>query len=236
MNNSTIFALIFHILAPPRPLSTRLGAFSSPVTFSRKNFPKFFPPKGKLTFFCIFGAKNYEGERLLSLRNRGGVSSLGVPIYSRLPFHPLFLSFPFHQGKKHQKQGKIGQKLYFIWWSLVFSRDFRRPKGAKLNIYLIFEDCRGFRCGSLFGAVVVSTGGSWSGNSCYFANVSKIGQDTAGYSAFCPLYRFALVGLPANMALFRILRAFLEGFGFVVYVCITLMLCVYCGAFVCVNS
>ena len=34
--------------------------------------------------------------------------------------------------------------------------------------------------------------GMWSGNSCYFADISKIGQDSAGCSAFCPLYRFAL--------------------------------------------
>ena len=32
----------------------------------------------------------------------------------------------------------------------------------------------------------VSTGCKWSGNSCYFADVSKIGPDTAGRSAFCP--------------------------------------------------
>ena len=40
----------------------------------------------------------------------------------------------------------------------MFSRDFGRPKRAKFKIYLNFEGCRGFRCGSLFGAVVVSTG------------------------------------------------------------------------------
>lgn len=40
----------------------------------------------------------------------------------------------------------------------MFSRENRRPKRAKSKIYLSFEDCRGFRCGSLFGAVVVSTG------------------------------------------------------------------------------
>ena len=44
----------------------------------------------------------------------------------------------------------------------MFSRENRRPKTAKFKIYLDFEDCRGFRCGSLFGAVVVSTGGRWS--------------------------------------------------------------------------
>ena len=49
---------------------------------------------------------------------------------------------------------------------------------------------------------------SWSGNSCYFADVSKIRQDTAGCSAFCPLSRFVFGALLANVALFRVFRAF----------------------------
>ena len=52
---------------------------------------------------------------------------------------------------------KQGKKLDFLWCALVFCRENRRPKTAKFKIYLIFEGCRGFRCGSLFGAVVVST-------------------------------------------------------------------------------
>ena len=54
--------------------------------------------------------------------------------------------------------------------------------------------------------------------------------------AFVRLSRFVLVALLANMALFRILRAFLEGFSCWMYVCITLMLCVDCGVFVCVSG
>ena len=43
-NNSTIFVhIILSYFSTPRPLSTRLGAFSYPETFSRKFFPKFFP-------------------------------------------------------------------------------------------------------------------------------------------------------------------------------------------------
>ena len=79
----------------------------------------------------------------------------------------------------------------------------------------------------------MSTGCRWSGNSCYFADVSKIGQDSAGCSAFCPSYRFALL---ANMALFGFLRAFSAGFVVLVWVCIALALCVACGAFVCVSG
>ena len=78
----------------------------------------------------------------------------------------------------------------------------------------------------------VSTGGRWSGNSCYFADVSKIGQDSAGCSAFCLLYRFALGALLADMALFRVFRAFLGGFERFVWVCVVLVRCVACVAFV----
>ena len=56
------------------------------------------------------------------------------------------------------------------------------------------------------------------------------------FPAFCPLYHFALVVLFANMALFRVLRAFLARFGGLVWVCVAWVLCVDCVAFVCVNS
>ena len=75
-----------------------------------------------------------------------------------------------------------------------------------------------------------------AGNSCYFAGVSKIEQYTARCSVFYLLYCFALGAFPMNVALFRALRAFLEGFMGFVWVCVVLALCVDCGAFVCVNS
>ena len=45
-----------------------------------------------------------------------------------------------------------------------------------------------------------------------------------------------LVALLANMALFRVLRGFLAGFGVVVWVCVGLLVCVACVGFVRVNS
>lgn len=69
-----------------------------------------------------------------------------------------------------------------------------------------------------------------SGSLRYFADVSNIGQDTARCSAFCPLYCFACGGLLANVALFRVFRAFLEGFMGFVWVCVVLALCVDCVA------
>ena len=50
--------------------------------------------------------------------------------------------------------------------------------------------------------------------------------------AFCPLYCIVLVVSLANMALFRVLRGFLEGFGVRMYVCVGLGFCVACVAFV----
>ena len=49
---------------------------------------------------------------------------------------------------------------------------------------------------------------------------------------FCPLSRFVLGALLANMALFRVFRGFLARFMGFVWVCVVLVLCVACGAFV----
>lgn len=52
------------------------------------------------------------------------------------------------------------------------------------------------------------------------------------FPPFSPLYCFTLVVSLANMALFRVLRAFLAWFGVFVWVCVVWVLCVGCGAFV----
>ena len=161
--------------------------------------------------------------------------------YSRTPsLHPLLSSglslSCLSSGQKHQKQGKTGQKLDFLWCALVFSREIARPKGAKSKY--IFE--RWVQVVQVSPALLAYLYcvhlGMWSGNSCYFADVSKIGQDSAGRPAFCPLYCFAFGALLANMALFRVLRGFSAGFGALVWVCVGCVLFVACGAFVCVNS
>ena len=54
--------------------------------------------------------------------------------------------------------------------------------------------------------------------------------------SFCPLSSFVLGALYLNMPLFRVLRAFLAGFGAFVWVCVSCVLCVACGAFVCVSG
>ena len=94
-------------------------------------------------------------------------------------------------------------------------------------------------CGSWIAVClpfIVPTRCESAGSLCYFADVSKIGQDAAGSSAFYLLFRFMLVALLANMALFRVFRAFLEGFYGFAWVCVGCVLCVACVAFARVNS
>ena len=54
--------------------------------------------------------------------------------------------------------------------------------------------------------------------------------------SFCPLSRFVFGALYLNMPLFRVLRAFLEGFPCWMWVCVVRALRVACGAFVCVSG
>ena len=56
------------------------------------------------------------------------------------------------------------------------------------------------------------------------------------FPAFCPLSCCALGGLLAYVPLFGVFRGFLEGFGAVVWVCVGLVICVACGAFVCLSG
>ena len=54
------------------------------------------------------------------------------------PF-PAFIVANFQTTRANFQQK--GAKVNFFLPAFVFSRDFRRPKGAKFKIYLIFEDC-----------------------------------------------------------------------------------------------
>ena len=54
--------------------------------------------------------------------------------------------------------------------------------------------------------------------------------------SFCPSYCFVFGASLADMARFRVLRAFLGHFMGFVWVCVVLVLCVACVAFVCVRG
>ena len=114
----------------------------------------------------------------------------------------------------------------------MFSREFRRQGGAKSKHIFESEGRKTAEDVSACLPFSVSTWCRWSGNSYYFADVSKIGQDSAGCSAFCPLSCFVFGALSLNMALFRVFGAFLGGFMGFVWVCLSCVLFVACVAFV----
>ena len=62
--------------------------------------------------------------------------------------------------------------------------------------------------------------------------IGRLWSSGGVFHAFCPLPCFACGALHLNMALFRVLKAFLAGFGVRICVCMGLGFCVACGAFV----
>lgn len=113
---------------------------------------------------------------------------------------------------------------------------FGDKKRQNLNIFLKVGAVRAVQVVGFLAAFVVSTGGRCSGSWRYFADVSKIGQYITRCSAFYSLCRSSLGALALNMALFRVFRAFLGGFMGFVWVCVGLVVCVACGAFVRVSG
>ena len=130
-NNSTIFANETNLsyFSTPRPLSAKIGGVLLPETFSRKKFPKIFPPKGRLTFCCIFGAKNYVllGElfsiflvrKIMGVRgtcrsaNRGGGGSFCLLSIYQAGFHSPLLpeSSTTPQGQKGIESSQNRSKM-----------------------------------------------------------------------------------------------------------------------------
>ena len=117
--------------------------------------------------------------------------------------------------------------MYFIWCALVFSRDFRRQQRAKSKYIFESEEGKRLEIWSLACPEV-----------CPLVQAFE-GAGPAGVLAlvlwscvpsFCPLSRFVLGVLLANMALFRVLRVFLARFVGFVCVCVVCGLCVACGA------
>ena len=115
--------------------------------------------------------------------------------------------FSVHRGKFSAKQGKSEFFFGVLWCFLGIFGDNKRQ-----NLRYIW----------ILRVLVIGSCGS----SCF----------RAVFPAFCPLVCFVLVVSLTNMALFRILRGFLEGFMVRMYICMGLGFCVDCGAFVCVSG
>ena len=106
-------------------------------------------------------------------------------------------------------------------------------KGQNTNIFLKSREENGLKCGRLACLLACPLVQAFEGSG---PTECRLRSSCRVFRCFCPLSRFALVGLLANMALFRVLRAFLARFGAFVWVCVVLVVCVACGAFVCVRG
>lgn len=195
-------------------------------------------PLGR-TFFYFYGAKNYEGRGRFSPRNRGGVALFAGSLHSKpaLLYSRLFPDFSgTPPGQKGIESGQNRSKVNIYLLGFVSPRDFRRQQTAKCKHIFeiwcwcvvsfvpfveVFSSCPlvlRCQCFEDSGPVI---GWLWSSGGVFLA--------------FCPFVCFMLVVSLANMALFRVLRGFLEGFRVQMYVCMGLVLCVDCVAFVCVR-
>ena len=216
----------------------KIGGFLLPRNIFPQIFSENFSNLAKATFFCIFGAKNYGGKRHLVLPKWGGVpfrmlSTQQGSLHFIQQFRvPLLLQSWQIFGQSGQKVAKMN----FFLLAFVFSRENRRPKGAKFKIYLNLRIAGAFVLAlSLWRwwcPLVAGDQALWGFRTCQRLRWSS----GRVFRCFCPLSRFALGALPTNMALFRVLRAFLGGCPCWMWVCIASMLCVACGAFVRVNS
>ena len=120
-------------------------------------------PLGR-TFFYIFGAKNYEGKGRFSLPNRGGGGSFcTLSIYQPALLYFQTVSSSLRnttRTKGHRNMAKMGKSKH-LFACFCLTSGISETRNGKSEIYFGFWGLYGFRCGSLFGAVVVSTGCRW---------------------------------------------------------------------------
>ena len=148
----------------------------------------------------------------------------GLP--SCLPSSSLVVNFQSIGANFQQNRSKMNKFLGVLG---VFSGK-SETKNGKSEIYFGFGAFVVLLSSSFVVAVVVSTCGRWC------APAPSLWVCSAPLPFLCPLSCFACGALHLNMALFRILRGFLEGFMVRMYICTGCGLCVDCGAFVCVRG
>ena len=139
-NNSTIFApeLILSYFSTHRPPSTRLGAFLSPETFSRKFFPKFFPIRPR-RLFAVFLVRKIMGVKGFFRPQTGG----GCPFLHALYISNRHISTPASLGVLHHptrsKRHRSGQNRakvnFFLVCLGVFSGFSETERGETLRYF-----------------------------------------------------------------------------------------------------
>ena len=166
---------LFLILAP-RPLSTRLGAFSSPETFSHKFFPKFFPIRPRRLFSVFLVRKIMRVEGACRSANGGGWSLFAGSPYSRTPFCPLCLHLlpalslpsgcsrvrlPSIVADFQPNRAKQGKNEFFFGVLWCFLGKIGDRRGRNLNIFLKSRkenSCGGGRLACLLACPLVAGG------------------------------------------------------------------------------
>ena len=229
----------FHILAL-RPLSTRLGAFSFPETFSRKFFPKFFPilPRRLFSGFLVRKIMGVEGAGRFP--NGGGgypflhafyIANRHLFASGKFQSPPAFPAFIVAHFQPKQVENRSKSNIFLLVF--VSPRENRRPKTAKTKIYFTFGAFVVLLSSSFVVAVVVSIGCRWSGSLWLQDLQERLALVLwSCVPSFCMLSRLVFGVLSLNMALFRVLRAFLGGFMGFVWVYVACVFCVACVAFV----
>ena len=145
---------------------------------------------------------------------------------------PIVADFQPEQGKKVSNQGKTWQKLTFICLFLSTPRKIGDNERQKAKIYFkcgegerlkVWPDCLPFDVSTGVGVQSFEGFRTCRGLALVLWSCAP---------CLCPFCRSACSALALNMALFRVLRAFLAGFVAVVWVCVVLVVCVACVAFV----
>ena len=206
---------LFLILAP-RPLSTRLGAFFYPKHFPANFFRNFFHPRAGELFSIFMARKIMRVKGTCRSANGGGCPSFmpflhiakGLP--SCLPSSSPVVNFQPIGANFRQKVAKVNFSLVCLGVLSGFSE----TKKGKSEIYFGFEDCRA-------SVVALHLWRWWCPLGAGGALLLPLfGCVPSLFSLPLSLSCFACGALHLNMALFRVLRVFLAGFGVRMYVCI----------------
>ena len=189
---------ILSYFSTPCPLSTRLGAFLSPETFSRKFFPKFFLILPRRLFAVFLVRKIMGVEGACRSANRGGVSLFVCSLYIKQAFIHSSTSrvqLPSIVSNFHPNTAKQGKSKHLFSALLSYPRNFGDNKRQKPNIFL--------KCGCMVGGSCwLCLPAFWRVHRCRRAGFRacvllswRVLSSGRVFPAFCPLVCFVLGAL-----------------------------------------
>lgn len=136
-----------------------------------------------------------------------------------IPFCPL--CFPFapsclSSGRKASGTGQNGANVKLYLSAFVFSRDFARPKTAKIKIYFTFGAFVVLLSSSFGVAVVVSTGCRWCRVQGFRCSLSVC---SVALSCLLSLCCSCFPAIPVKYASISLFKGVLRGFAVRMYIC-----------------